>query len=466
MAQAQSLPNPQDQAVKRKVAFGVAAIFFAQFVSLLFVNARNIATPGMVAELDGMAIFSWFLAMPALSGAAATLLFGKLSDIYGRRKMLLLTIGIFMLGLGISATSKSMPFLIVAQTFMSIGHFPIVPLCFSAIGDLFAPSQRAKWTGLLNIPSGAAALFGPVLGGIFAESIYGWRGLYWGTIPLILVAGGMVAAALPDKAKGVRPKLDVLGTFVMVVATTTLIIGFTWLGNETKFVSGAILLFISLLTWLAFVKVEQRAAAPILDPQILRNRVFMTASGTGFLSFFGMVAVLAYSPILVQDVMRVSATISGSMLTPYTALTAFIGIPAGFLLAKTKKYRWMYNLGYVPLTLALFVMWRFGAETPIWVYVLVTSVAGFGLGILPTLNALVAQFAVPRDLLGVAVGAVFFFQMVGIAVAPAILGLAQNSVSDLESGLKLVFLVAALASLVALLLILTIPEIEMDESDE
>ena len=166
------LSNQQDQAAKRRVAFGVWAIFFAQFISLLFANARNIATPSMVAELNGITQYSWYLAMPALSGAAGTLFFGKLSDVYGRRTVILISISIFMLGLGIAGSSKSMPYLIASQTFMSIGHFPIVPLCFSTIGDLFPPSQRAKWTGLLNIPSGLAALFGPVLGGIVAESIF------------------------------------------------------------------------------------------------------------------------------------------------------------------------------------------------------------------------------------------------------------------------------------------------------
>ena len=102
------------------------------------------------------------------------------------------------------------------------------------------------------------------------------------------------------------------------------------------------------------------------------------------------------------------------------------------------------------------------ADTPIWVYVLVTTVAGFGLGTIPTINTLVAQYAVPKRLLGVAVGAIFFFQMVGISVAPAILGIAQNSAPDLESGLKLVFLVGAAAMVLSLLIIITIPEVSID----
>jgi len=462
MTQRQSSPEPMDAPTRQKVAIGVWAIFFAEFVSLLFANARNIAQPGMIAEFDGMALFSWLIALPGLAGAAGTLLFGKLSDVYGRRNIILLSIAIFTIGLWISSNSTSMMSLVVSQTFMTIGHFPIFPLCFAVIGDLFPPSQRAKWTGLLNLPVGVAALLGPVIGGAVAESVFGWRGLFWGTIPLNLIAGGLVAFALPNNAQTVKPKMDVLGTFMMVVATTTLIFGFSWLGTTGKFWSGAIQLIVSLVAWIVFIQIEKRAEAPILDPQVLFNRTFVTAAVAGLLSFFGMVAIAGYSPIFVQGVMAVSPTISGSMLTPFSTLVAFMGVPIGFLLAKTKRYRGMLILGYAVVTLALLVMWRFTVDTPIWVYVLVTGVAGIGLGMLPTINAVVAQFAVPKDLLGVAVGSIFFFQMVGIAVSPAILGFAQNTVPDLEGGLRSVFLASAIALGLALLLILTIPEISLE----
>ena len=127
----------------------------------------------------------------------------------------------------------------------------------------------------------------------------------------------------------------------------------------------------------------------------------------------------------------------------------------------------MYIIAYAIATIALFTMWQFTAVTPIWWYVLVTSLAGFGIGAIGTITTLVAQFAVPKRLLGAAVGAIFFFQMIGLVVAPSILGLAQNSAPDLESGLKLVFLMGAVAMMIALFMILTIPEISLDaESPE
>jgi MFS family permease len=225
---------------------------------------------------------------------------------------------------------------------------------------------------------------------------------------------------------------------------------------------GAVLLLVSLAAWTGFLRIEQRAEAPILDPQIFMNRTFMTAAGAIFLSYFGMLGIMAYGPIFVQTVMKISPTVSGTMQTPYTMLVAFMGIPTGFILARTGKYKRMYIIAYAIATIALFAMWQFTAVTPIWWYVLVTSLAGFGLGVNGTITTLVAQFAVPKRLLGAAVGAIFFFQMIGLVVAPPILGLAQNSAPDLESGLKLVFLVGAVAMMIALLMILTIPEISMD----
>jgi MFS family permease len=248
----------------------------------------------------------------------------------------------------------------------------------------------------------------------------------------------------------------------MVVASAALIFGFSWVGAPETRMMGIGLLVISVIAWVGFIQVEKKVEAPILDPQVLFNRTFITAAGSGFVSFFGLLGVMIYSPVFAQNVMGVSPTVSGSMLTPFSMLFAFMGIPAGFILAKTKKYKWMYITGYAIMTVAMFIMWTFTKDTPVWLFVLITALMGFGNGVMPTINTLVAQFAVPRRLLGVAVGAIFFFVMMGMAIAPAILGLAQNSVPDLEAGLKLVFLVGAIGMVVALIMVITIPEVSMD----
>ena len=199
---------------------------------------------------------------------------------------------------------------------------------------------------------------------------------------------------------------------------------------------------------------------------MLGNRTFLTAALAGFMSFFGLLGIMAYYPLFMQNVQGVNATVSGQALTPFSVLMAFMGVPAGLLLAKTKKYKWMFIVGYALLTAMMFVMYTFTKSTPLALSILVTALAGLGLGTIPTLNTLVAQFAVPRRLLGVAIGAIFFFVMMGMAIAPAILGGVMNGVQastgSLETALKTVFLIGAITMAISFLMIITIPEIDMD----
>ncbi|CAG1014520.1 Multidrug resistance protein 3 [Anaerolineales bacterium] len=315
---------------------------------------------------------------------------------------------------------------------------------------------------MLNLPAGIAATIAPTLGGIITDGSMGWRGLFWICVPIVLISGGLVAAGIPGRTQKVEQRVDTLGVIVMVIASATLIFGFSWVGAPGKVGLGIGMIASSVVAWIGFIMVEKKAKAPILDLQVLFNRTFITAAGAGFMSLFGLLGVMIYSPIFAQNVMAVSPTVSGSMLTPFSMLMAFMGVPAGFLMAKTRKYKWMYIAGYAILTVAMFVMWQFTAETPIWLFVLITALVGFGNSVMPTINTLVAQFAVPRRLLGVSIGAMFFFVMMGMAIAPAILGLVQNSAPDLEDGLKLIFLVGAIGMAASLLMVITIPEVSMD----
>jgi len=462
MSQAQVLPAQQDPATKKKVAIGLWTVFITYFVAMFFMNSVNIVQPIQAADLNGMALFSWIIALPALGAAVATLMFGKLSDMYGRRAILLTSLSLFLAGAILSAIATSMAFAIAARVILMLGQGALAPLCFSVIGDLFEPAARAKWSGMLNVPAGIAATIAPTLGGMLTESSMGWRSLFWVMVPLVLISGGLVAFGIPGRKEKVEQKVDFLGIVIMVIASATLIIGVSWLGDPTRLGIGIGLIVISVIAWAGFITVEKKAEAPILDPQVLFNRTFITAAGSGFMSFFGLLGVMIYGPVFAQGVMGVSPTVSGSMMTPFSMLFAFMGVPAGFVLAKTKKYKWMYIAGYAILSVAMFIMWRFTADTPIWLFVVISALVGFGNGVMPTTNTLVAQFAVPKRLLGVAVGAIFFVVMMGMAIAPAILGLAQNSAADLEAGLKLIFFVGAIGMVVSLLMVLTIPEVSMD----
>lgn len=467
-----AVPVPRQPAVKKSVAIGLWAVFFTYFVTNFFANAANVTRPRMAGDLNGMALFAMAISLPGLGSAVSTLVFGKLSDMYGRRPVLLASLAFFAVGAVLTAIAPSFIIVIVALTIIGIGQGALMPLCFSVLGDLYAPTERAKWSGLLAIPAGIAALIGPTLAGIITDSSLNWRGFFWLMVPLVLISGVLVMMGVPALKERGKHTIDYLGTALLIVAAALMIFAFSWAGSRWPWGSIQIIgmLVVSIALWAAFLMVERKAAEPMLDPQVLGNRTFLTAALAGFMSFFGLLGIMIYYPLFVQNVMGQTATVSGSALTPFSFLMAFMGVPAGLLLAKTKKYKWMYVAGYALLTAMMFVMWTFTKSTPLLLTIIVTALAGLGLGTIPTINTLVAQFAVPRRLLGVAIGAIFFFVMMGMAIAPAILGGVMNGVQassgSLEAALKTVFLVGAVTMAVSFLMIITIPEIDIDVEAE
>jgi MFS family permease len=509
----------------RQVYLGLVAVFITYFASSYYFRSSSIAAPKIAADLNGMALYSWAISLPALASAFVTLTFGRLSDMYGRRIMLIVSLVLFAAGAILSAISQTFVFYIAATIILCLGRGAIAPLCFSVVGDLFAPAQRSRWSGLLNIPAGIASIVSPTLVGMITDKL-SWRYFFWIIVPLAMVSVVFVLWGVPSPVQRARHKIDFLGAFLLAVASSAMILGFSWAGATYSWASVQILglLLTSIVFWAIFFRVEHRAEEPMLDPQVFTNRTLLTAALAGLMSCFGMVGATVYYPLFLQGVQGTSATLSGQVITPFNILMTFMGIPAGFLLARTKRYKWMYIAGYAILTATMFVMITFNAGTPAWLGY-VTALAGLGLGTIPTINTLVVQFAVPKRLLGVAVGAIFFFVFLGSAIAPAILGSAMNaayakdlqrslpvelkqvadealleSLTDsrvllspqamlalretlagfgsrgpalleetvqairraLEASLKTVFVIGAVGMLISFLLIVTIPEVSMD----
>jgi MFS family permease len=306
-----------------------------------------------------------------------------------------------------------------------------------------------------------------------------------------------------------------------------MILGLSFAGSTYAWTSVQVisLLGVSLIFWALFLRTEVRADEPILDPQVLKNRTFMTVAIATMLSFFAQIGVTMYFPMFLQGVQGISATRSGQIITPYSVLFTFMGVPVGFLLGRTKRYKWMYIVSFGILTADMFGVIFFTAATPVVWTVTAAALAGLGLGAIPTVNTMVVQNSVPRRLLGVVMGAIFFSISMGGALSPAILGSAMNAtyagklaaslpaelkqVADgatmatignsrvllskpamaeleatfdrmgsngpalfrktvqailisLEAGLRSIFWIAAIAMLLSFLLICTVPEIPLD----
>jgi MFS family permease len=522
----QEQPYAAFQYSRKQIILALAAVFAVYGTMNYFVQTLTIARPRMAADLDGMSLYSYSISIPGLAAAFVTLVFGKLSDIYGRRIMLLISLVFFLSGAILSAISPTFVFLIAANAVARVGSSAVMMLSYSVLGDMYPPAERSKWVGMLNIPAGIFALFGPTLGGWFVDNL-SWRHLYWTSVPLLIVCLVMVSAGVPSLAKRVARKIDVRGCLLVAVASSATILGLSFAGSAYAWTSVQVigLLGVALVFWVLFIRAEMHVDEPILDPQVLTNRTFITVAVSTMLALFAQIGITMYFPMFLQGVQGISAMRSGQMLTPYSVLFAFMGVPVGFLLARTKRYKWIYIVSFGILTANMFGVIFFTADTPIAWSVIAGTMAGLGLGAIPTVNTMVVQNSVPKRLLGVVMGAIFFSISMAGALAPAILGSAMNAsyaeklasslpvelkqaadqatmaslgnsrvllsrpamtaLEDtfkkmgsegpglyqqtvqairisMEAGLRSVFWIAAIAMLLSFLLILTVPEISLD----
>jgi MFS family permease len=303
--QTASVPTPaaKASALERSVILGLTAVFVTYFISAFVMQTQGIAAPRMAADLNGMPLYSWGIAIPALASAIATLIMGKFSDMFGRRLILAICMVLFFIGSLMAALSQTFTFLIAARFVQALGMGALAPLSFTVIGDLFNPVERAKWSGLLNIPAGICALIGPVLGGVITDQL-SWRWLFWIALPMAVIAFVLVMIGIPALTQKAKHKIDFLGGLMMIVASATMIVGFSWGGVTYPWASVQVLglLAFSVLVWALFIWYEGKVEEPLLDPQVLTNRTFITAAGAGFMSFFGLLGIMMYYPLFLQGV--------------------------------------------------------------------------------------------------------------------------------------------------------------------
>jgi MFS family permease len=427
MSQA-DIPPAEYQYSKRQIMWGLVAIFTVYGTVAYSVQTMTIARPKIAADLNGLSLYGWSVSVPSLIMALVTIIFGKFSDMYGRRIMLMIALIASLAGTVLSALSPNFIFLIAASAIAALGAGAMMPLVFAVVGDLFPPSERGKWVGLLNIPLGVFTLTGPALGGFVVDNL-NWRYLYWMAIPLLVVCLVTVPVGVPSMMnRDSARKIDVKGCILVALAASTSIMGFSFAGTTYPWFSKPIigLLGFSLACWILFLRVEYGAKEPVLDWDVLRNRSFSTVALATFFSSFGTMGMMMYFPMFLQGVQDISTFHSGFITTPYGVLTAFMGVPVGYVIARSGRFKWMYVAGYGILAISMFGLILFNAGTSIIWSLVVAVLAGLGYGVIPTINTVVVQNAVPKRLMGVAMGAIFFFISIGAAISPAILGSTMN----------------------------------------
>jgi EmrB/QacA subfamily drug resistance transporter len=401
----------------------LAAILLAMFLSALDQTIVSTALPSIVSQLNGNDLYIWVVTIYLLAATVSGPIYGKLSDLFGRRPVILFGVGLFLIGSALSGLSQEMWQLIAARGIQGLGAGAIFPIALAVIGDLFAPAERAKYQGLFGAIFGVAALIGPALGGLLTDHA-SWHWVFFVNIPLGLVSMVIIARLLPAVKHPERVRsIDYLGAGVFAAAIIPILIGLTnKTGNEwTDPIVGGLILF-GFVMLAVFVWVESRAVEPIVPLGLFRNRTFAVSMTTVFLAAFGFFGSIIWLPRWFQVVAGSSATESGYQALPLLAGLIVSSVISGQLISRTGRYKWLITAALAIMSVGLFLMTNLEADTPLpqlWLWMVIT-----GIGIGPTLAAftVVVQNASPPAQLGAATSAMTFFRQIGGTVGLAIAG--------------------------------------------
>ncbi|HEX6555335.1 MAG TPA: MDR family MFS transporter [Ktedonobacteraceae bacterium] len=390
------------------------------------------ALPHVIADLHGFDQYTWVSTAYLLTSTVTVPIYGKLSDLFGRKPIFLFGIVLFLTGSALSGASQSMNQLIAFRAFQGLGTGALIPIAIAVVGDLFTPRERGKWQGVTGAVFGISALIGPTLGGWITQ-YSSWRWVFYVNLPVGLLALLVLIFLMPTlRGKAQKVSIDYIGAALLVASTVPLLLGFTFAGSQYAWLSPQIigLLAGSLVMGVAFVIyeawLERRDGQPIIAPSLFKNSIFAVSTLVTFIFGMGLFGAIFFIPLYVQGVVGSSATNSGLVLTPLT-LTLVVGsIVSGQLVSRLGKYKWLAITGMLISVGGTLLLLRLDVHSTNTDVMLALLVFGLGMGFGMSLYSLIVQNANPNKI-GQATAALTFFRSIGGTIALAAMGSVLNS---------------------------------------
>jgi EmrB/QacA subfamily drug resistance transporter len=407
----------------REVMIVLPGLLLAILLAMLDNLIVSTALPRIVGDLGGVTHLSWVVTAYILASTITTPFYGKLGDMYGRKKFFVTAIIIFLIGSALSGLSQSMMELIAFRALQGLGAGGLMVSAMATLGDIVAPRERGKYMSYMMVVMMLATIGGPLLGG-FITTAFSWRWIFYINLPVGGAALVYLMATLRVPAKKVRHKVDYLGGSLLAVAATALILLATWGGTQYAWGSAQIigLALLTAAAVVAFCVTETRAAEPMMPLHVFRNTNFSLAMVMTFLTGLAMFGAMTFLPLFQQTVQGASPTVSGLMLTPMMLGVTVTSIVAGQVTTKTGRYKIFPILGGGIMGVGMYLLTGLNVGTTRLTSGIYYVILGLGMGFLMQMVSLIAQNSVQQRDMGVASSARMFFQQIGGSLGVAAFG--------------------------------------------
>lgn len=402
----------------------VLGIMLAMFLGALDQTIVATALPTIGRHFSNLDDLAWVVTAYLLTGTASSPLYGKLSDIYGRRVVMLTAIAIFIAGSIACAAAPDMHTLIWARALQGLGGGGLMALAQTIVADIVSPRERGRYTGYIGAVFASSSVGGPVLGGFLTEH-FDWTLIFWINLPLGLVALAMTSNVL--KLVPFHPRkhrLDVLGALLLMLAAVALLLALSWGGRRYGWISGEIgaLIAASAVLWGLFAWRLAAVDEPFLPLSVLGNPVVRCAALAGACNMGVLVGMTIFVPLYFEVVLHLSASESGIALIPLMAATVVSSTGIGRAMLHVVRYKWMALTGMAVAIAALAPLAIWPGTLPIAVVLALLTAVGAGIGAVFPISTVCLQNAVARSQMGIATGAANFFRALFSSLVVAILG--------------------------------------------
>lgn len=412
---------------KKRNRLILTGLMMGLLLSSLDQTVTATAMPTIIGKLGGLSLYSWVFSVYMLTGTAAMPLFGRLADLFGRRRIYLLGMGLFIGGSALCGTATTMIQLIIFRGIQGLGAGALMPLAMTIIGDIYPPDKRGKMQGIFGAVFGISSVAGPAIGGFITEHL-DWHWIFFVNLPFGLAAAVILSFVLADRKGTARPSIDWAGAFTMTVAIIAFLLVTVFAGGGRtpgtySWMSPQIigLIAISIIFTGLFIFIETKAKEPVMPLFLFKNRTIAVTCITGFFMGVGMFGAITYIPLFVQGVIGVSPSIAGYILTPMMLSVIIASIVGGFLLSRV-RYKPMLIAAMSIMAVGNFLLSRMGVETGKFEVVVYMIIAGLGMGIMMPVLTIAVQSSVGFQHRGVATSAMTFFRSIGGTLGVSIMG--------------------------------------------